>query len=242
MVGKNRNSQHTRSLILETAANIIREKGLADLKIKTLADRTGKSRWTIYNHFGNLDGIKKELYQRHDYLTVHLEKIVSLFLIKQETAQVDILAHILTQHFDTLIKDPLTREFAMAEFLGSEPIISQMVTLRERRVAKIMRTYTSEGDGYGLFPLEFLFPTIFGGITFMAFQYRMVGEKTCFGAKFMEKEFMETLNRFIKRLIKIALSYSNQGNPLKSDENHSETKSVDFTKDLNWNRFRNSAG
>src|SRR5690606_16841003 len=101
MAGKNRNSQQTRSLILETAANIIREKGLSEHKIKILANRTGKSRWTIYNHFGNLDGIKKELYQRHDYLSVHLEKIVSLFANNRATYQIDVLAHILTQHFDS---------------------------------------------------------------------------------------------------------------------------------------------
>lgn len=230
MVGKNRNSQQTRSLILETAANIIREKGLSELKIKILADRTGKSRWTIYNQFGNLDGVKKELYQRHDYLSVHLEKIVSLFIDSRAIYQIDVVAHILTQHFDSLIKDSLSREFAIAEFMGSEPIIAQMVTLREQRVAKILRSNSQTNDQYSLFPLEFLFPTIFGGISFMALQYRLTGAKTCFGAKVMESGYMETLNKFIKRLIEIVINYANHGNTFDNDKQHLGIKPMDLVK------------
>ncbi|HWV71025.1 MAG TPA: TetR/AcrR family transcriptional regulator [Pseudosphingobacterium sp.] len=203
---KKKHSQRSKAIILETAANIIRESGLKALKISLLAERSKLTRWTIYNHFGDLDGVKKELYNRHDYLTVNLPKIVALATQSTGAIQIELVAHIIAQHFDSLMKDALSREFALAEFMGSDPVIAQMVSSREQRALKMIKASNVANAGEQQLPLAFLFPIILGGITYMAFQYRVSGEATCFGVTCLQKEFKAKLQQFIEYLLKAALS------------------------------------
>lgn len=202
---KKKHAQRSRAIILETAANIIRESGLKALKISSIAERSKFTRWTIYNHFGDLDGVKKELYNRHDYLMVNLPKIVALATQSKEAIQIDLVAHIIAQHFDSLMKDALSREFALAEFMGTDPVIAQMVSSREQRMLKMIKASNLETAGRQQSPLTFLFPIILGGITYMAFQYRVCGEVTCFGVTCLQKEFKANLQQFIERLLRAAV-------------------------------------
>ncbi|MGK9119116.1 TetR/AcrR family transcriptional regulator [Olivibacter jilunii] len=201
-----KNAQRTRAIILEAAANIIREKGLQALKISRLADRSNFTRWTIYNHFGNLDGIKKELYSRHDYLIANLPKIVSLAARQEGAIKLELLAHLIVQHFDTIMRDSLYREFAVAEFMGTDAAIAKMVSTREQRMLKMMKASGLIESTGKPFPLDFLFPIILGGITYMAFQYRIGGHASCFGVRCLQKEFKTNLRKFLIYLIKTAIS------------------------------------
>ncbi|MFC6100271.1 TetR/AcrR family transcriptional regulator [Olivibacter domesticus] len=202
---KKKHSQRSRAIILETAANIIRESGLKALKMSSLAERSKLTRWTIYNHFGDLGGVKKELYNRHDYLTVNLPKIAAFATQTKGAIQVELVAHIITQHFDSLMKDALSREFALAEFMGTDPVVAQMVSSREQRMFKMIRASNVTNASGQQLPLALLFPIILGGITYMAFQYRVSGEVTCFGVTCLEKEFKANLQQFIERLLRAAV-------------------------------------
>jgi len=201
-----KNAQRTRAIILEAAANIIREKGLQALKISRLADRSKFTRWTIYNHFGSLDGVKKELYSRHDYLIANLPQIVALAARQEEAMRFELLAHLIVQHFDTLMRDPLYREFAVAEFMGTDAAIAKMVSAREQRMLKMMKTSELTDSTGKPSLLEFLFPIILGGITYMAFQYRIGGHASCFGVMCLQKEFKINLRQFLIYLIKTAIN------------------------------------
>lgn len=204
-----KHSQRNRAAILEAAANIIREGGLHALKMSNLADKAKLTRWTIYNHFGNLDGVKRALYDRHDYFVTNLPKIVALATQKNGAIQFDLLAHIITQHFDALMRDPLSREFAIAEFLRTDSVIAQMVASREQRMLKMLKASGSYGLSQVSFPMEFLFPIILGGVTYMAFQYRIGGQTSCFGVGCLRKEFKANLQQFLTQLIKVAVANGN---------------------------------
>lgn len=206
-----KNAQRNRAHILEAAANIIREEGLQALKISRLAERSRLTRWTIYNHFGSLNGVKKELYNRHDYLVANLPKIVSLSTKQTGPIEFELLAHIITQHFDVLMKDPLYRELAVAEFTGTDRAITQVVSAREQRMSKMMKAAESVDSTSKPLSLEFLFPIILGGITYMAFQYRIGGYSSCFGVTCLQKEFKINLQRFLSHLIKAAITNFDEG-------------------------------
>lgn len=51
----------TRALILESAAELVAEKGVGELRINGLADAAGCDKVLIYRYFGGLDGVIKAL-------------------------------------------------------------------------------------------------------------------------------------------------------------------------------------
>lgn len=60
-VRKRRTAAEAKTLILETAAERLREKGLDGLTVKGVAEQAGMSHATLIHHFGSSDEMRREL-------------------------------------------------------------------------------------------------------------------------------------------------------------------------------------
>ena len=60
-VRKRRTAVEAKSLILETAAERLRDQGVDGLTVKGVAEQAGMSHATLIHHFGSSDGMRREL-------------------------------------------------------------------------------------------------------------------------------------------------------------------------------------
>ncbi|MCJ8191064.1 TetR/AcrR family transcriptional regulator [Sphingomicrobium aestuariivivum] len=57
-------SKTTRERVLAAAADLLMERGIADVTIKDIRDRSGVSNGSIFHHFGSKDGVVAEIFAR----------------------------------------------------------------------------------------------------------------------------------------------------------------------------------
>lgn len=110
-----RNKQATIKLFREAAERLLSEGGLKALKINSLQKEAGRSKSLIYDYFGGIGGVLRDVLESNDVWLPYHGKIKSILLKDYKDSGKSLAIMLLQEYFARFSKDKLAQEISLLE-------------------------------------------------------------------------------------------------------------------------------
>jgi AcrR family transcriptional regulator len=127
---RTRDTAATMQLIMESAAELLAEKGFTGFGVNALAAMAGVDKQLIYYHFGGIDGVLRQLGSHLDlWLGNPLE-------VRPGEAYGDATNRLLNEYFASLRQNTLVKRLLAWELVEPSPVLQELETARSVAMTK----------------------------------------------------------------------------------------------------------
>ena len=130
-IAARRDSEETKSRILDALARIIVRDGLGAVGVNSLSREAGCDKVLIYRYFGDLDGVYRAYAERGDIW--HTTEELLAGIDPAETSLPYAIKRCLRNHALGIRRRPLTIAVLAAELSERTPLVTALESVRERR-------------------------------------------------------------------------------------------------------------
>lgn len=217
-----RNKQETIRILRETALNIIRTEGINALGVNKLERESGKSKKMIYEYFGSIDNLLKEIVEANDiWLTLESHIETELEFHRADSGR-ELASSLLNRHLNELASDDLAKHISLLELTDRKSeILKGLTASRERLGEKIFGLTTQYFAGSSV-DIRMIFALLIGGINYLVL-FSESNESPFCGMNTRNQEDQDDLLQTLELIADWAYQHGEDLNKAKY-KNHPEEK------------------
>lgn len=203
-----RNKERSKQVILDTAIILLKEKGIKNFTVESLAKKSGKSRRLIYNYYGNADEILKAVLNKSDFWLTLEERIEEVILKQKSKNTKDLASLVFSNHCDTFYKDSLIQEISALELTNKSGLLYNISNSRERIGEKLFKVAEPDFENTNV-SIRMLSAILIGGINYVLLHSKTNASTFC-GLNLNSEQDFNLLKKTVDQIIGWAYSTERQ--------------------------------
>lgn len=196
-----RNKTVTMQLFKDAALEIIRKEGFEQLRVNKLERKVGKSKRLLYDYFGGIEGLLKEILYDTDPWLSYNKHVAQILKLHRNNKGKDLAGILLKNHLVYFSSDKLAQQISLLELTKKgNRVLRDLSNSRERLGDKLFSISNEHFDNTKV-DIRFVMALLIGGINYMTLHKETNGSSFCGTDIKNERDFKklcETLDQISK--------------------------------------------
>lgn len=201
------NKEGTKTAILHAATEIIKRDGLDGLRINKVELESRRSKKMVYEYFGNMQGLLKQILVANDPWLHYKDRVADLLPFHANNFAEDLLTLMLESHIANYSADTFAQIISKMELTSSDNIFKELSDSREDLAHKIF-ALTDEHFKNGPVNIRMVCALLIGGINYMVLHRNNNGSTFC-GMDIIVENQRQTLTATVKQILSWAYEHGN---------------------------------
>lgn len=200
------NKEGTKAAILHAAAEIIKRDGLKGLKINRLELESQRSKKMVYEYFGNMQGLLKQILVTNDPWLHYQDKIADLLSFHAHNFAEDLLPSMFESHIANYPADTFAQIISKMELTNLDNVFKELSDSREN-IAQEIFNLTDEHFKNGSVNIRMVCALLIGGINYLVLHRNNNGSTFC-GMDILVENQREILTATVKQILAWAYEHA----------------------------------
>lgn len=206
-IKQRRNKQETINLFRQAAERLLSQGGIKALKVNTLQKASGKSKSLIYDYFGGIAGVLRDVLENNDIWLPSHETIKDIVSKEYRDHGKALGILLLKDHFSKFSKDELAKEISLLELSkNGNKTIMELLESREYlgdQLFSVSESYFSEG----VVSIRMVIALLVGGINYLIL-HADSSENTFCGIDIKSADHIELMNKTLEQIVTWAYEHA----------------------------------
>ncbi|TKC62408.1 TetR/AcrR family transcriptional regulator [Pedobacter hiemivivus] len=205
-----RNKELTKRLFIDAALEIVRSEGFKKLGVNKVAYAAGRSKRMLYDYFGGMEGLIKELLKETDHWLSYEENMEETIKMHKSDHGRELASLAMKKHFHQMYSNPLLKELGLLELSDEQNFMSELAERRERladQLFSISEDYFKNSDVH----FRSLCALLAGGINYLILHSKTRRSPYC-GVDINDFQDQKRLMRTIELITNSAYEFAKENN------------------------------
>lgn len=195
-----RNKQATIKLFRKAAERLLSEGGLKALRINSLQREAGKSKSLIYDYFGGIAGVLRDVLEVNDVWLSYHEKMKNILEEDYEDCGKSLAIMLLQEYFTKLSKDKLAQEISLLGISNRvDRTVRELSESREQLGDKLFNIFDPHFSGDTV-SFRMVSALLIGGINYLVLHANSNGSTFC-GIDINTDKDRNLMNKTIEQIV-----------------------------------------